>query len=64
MSQLKIACIGDVMCGDSFYALGHGVASALDRYGKEFLPDQILDVLRGYDPVLCNVECVLSDSTQ
>lgn len=61
MSDLKIACIGDVMCGDSFYALGHGVASALERYGKEFLASNIVDVLRDHDLVLCNVECVLSD---
>ncbi len=61
MSDFKIACIGDVMCGDSFYALGHGVASSLDKYGKDFLPNNIVDVLRGHDMVLCNVECVLSD---
>jgi len=61
MSKLKIACIGDVMCGDSFYALGHGVASALDRYGESFLSGEIVDILRGHDLVLCNVECVLSD---
>lgn len=61
MSQLEIACVGDVMCGDSFYALGQGVASALDRHGKDFLLDEIVDVLRGHDLVLCNVECVLSD---
>jgi poly-gamma-glutamate synthesis protein (capsule biosynthesis protein) len=61
MSELRIACVGDIMCGDSFYALGHGVASVLDRYGKDFLPNNIVDVLRGHDMVLCNVECVLSD---
>lgn len=61
MSKLKIACVGDVMCGDSFYALGQGVASSLDKYGKDFLPNNIVDVLRGHDLVLCNVECVLSD---
>ena len=61
MSEFKIACVGDVMCGDSFYALGQGVASALDRHGEDFLPDEIVDILRGHDLVLCNVECILSD---
>lgn len=61
MGQLKIACVGDVMCGDSFYALGHGVASVLDRYGEAFLSGEIVDILRSHDLVLCNVECVLSD---
>ena len=61
MSELKIACIGDVMCGDAFNALGQGVASVLDKQGKDFLPDKIVNILRGHDLVLCNVECVLSD---
>lgn len=61
MSKLKIACVGDIMCGDSFYALGQGVASALDKYGKDFLSDNIVNIFRGHDLVLCNVECVLSD---
>jgi poly-gamma-glutamate synthesis protein (capsule biosynthesis protein) len=60
-NKLKIACIGDVMCGDSFYTLGQGVASALDRFGKKFLQDEIVDVFHNHDLVLCNVECVLSD---
>ena len=61
MSKIKIACVGDIMCGDSFYALGQGVRSALDRHGGDFLPDKIVDVLHGHELVLCNVECVLSD---
>ncbi len=61
MSEVKIACVGDVMCGESFYALGQGVASSLDKYGKDFLTNEIVDVLRNHDLVLCNIECVLSD---
>ena len=61
MSKLKIAFIGDVMCGDSFYALGQGVASSLDKYGKNFLSHEIVDLLCGHDLILCNLECVLSD---
>lgn len=29
------------MCCDSFYTLGKGVASALDRYGKDFSPTKL-----------------------
>ena len=32
----KIALLGDVMCGDSFYALGSGVATQIDRFGHMF----------------------------
>lgn len=60
-NRIKIACVGDIMCGDSFYAMGHGVASSLDKYGNRFLPSEIVDILSGHDVVLGNVECPLSD---
>lgn len=61
MNQLKIACIGDIMCGESFYALGQGVASSLGKYGKHFLRPEIVNYFSSHDLVLCNVECVLSN---
>lgn len=61
MSNLRIACIGDIMCGDSFYNLGRGVASCLSRYGKDFLRKEIVDFLSEHNLVLGNVECPLSD---
>jgi gamma-polyglutamate biosynthesis protein CapA len=61
MSQLKIACVGDTMCGDSFNLLGYGVASSLDKYGSDFLPSEIVNIFSSHDIVLCNMECVLSD---
>lgn len=61
MSQIRIACVGDVMCGDSFYALGQGVASSLGKYGDDFLPTEVVEVLSEHDMVLCNIEGVLSD---
>lgn len=60
-SEIRIACIGDVMCGDSFYALGKGVSSSLDKYGSGFLSPDIVSYLSSHDLVLCNLECVLSD---
>jgi len=61
MSKLKIACVGDVMCGDSFYALGRGVASSLKKHGKRFLRPEIVNYLSRHDIVLCNVESILSN---
>jgi len=61
MSQLKIACVGDTMCGDSFNLLGYGVVSSLDKYGSDFLPAEIVNIFSSHDIVLCNVECVLSN---
>ena len=49
------------MCGDSFYALGSGVASKLEKYGRNFLTEDIAKHLYRHDIVCCNVECVLSD---
>lgn len=61
MSNITIACVGDIMCGDSFYNTGAGVASSLRKYGRRFLPQEIADVLRSHDLVVGNIECVLSD---
>ncbi len=61
MSEIKIACLGDVMLGESFYAMGHGVATGLRRWGRDFLDAEIVSFLKEHDIVLCNVECALSD---
>lgn len=61
MKTARIACIGDVMCGDQFTRMGRGAGSSIDRYGPEFLSDEMVAVFRAHDAVLCNVECVLSD---
>jgi poly-gamma-glutamate synthesis protein (capsule biosynthesis protein) len=58
---VKIACVGDIMCGDSFYAIGHGVASVMERLKEDFVCSEIVDLLCSYELVLGNVECVLSD---
>lgn len=58
---VKLAFVGDVMCGDSFSLMGRGVASMLERYGVDFLPDETTCLLRRHDLVLGNIECVLSD---
>jgi len=61
MGVLKIACVGDTMCGDSFNLLGRGVASSIDKYGSDFMPDEIINIFSSYDMVICNVESVLSN---
>jgi len=61
MSEIKIACVGDVMCGDSFSQIGMGVAHSLGKYCGGFLQSDIVDIFRGHDIVLCNLESVISD---
>lgn len=61
MGELKIACVGDTMCGDSFSQIGFGVASSLDKHGRDFMSKDITDILSKHHLVLCNIECVLSD---
>ena len=59
--DIKLAFVGDVMCGDFFSLIGRGTASMIDRYGKDFLSDEIVAVLKSHDMVMGNIECVLSD---
>lgn len=59
--NIKLAFVGDVMCGDSFSLMGKGAATMIDRYGKDFLSDEIVNVLKSHDMVMGNIECVLSN---
>jgi hypothetical protein len=61
MQDCRIAFVGDVMLGDSFFALGQGVASSVDKYDAGFLKDEILAKFAEHNLVFCNVEGVLSD---
>lgn len=61
MSTIKLACIGDVMCGDSGYHIGWGIATQLRLYGSNFLAPEIVNILKEHDIVFCNLESVLSD---
>lgn len=61
MDKLKIACVGDVMCGDQFNHIGWGAASQIERYGDDFVDPAIVSILKSHDITLCNIECVLSD---
>ena len=61
MRDIKIACVGDIMCGDSFYSIGNGVAASLKKYGNQFLKKEMTQYLRSHHIVLANLECVLSD---
>lgn len=59
--KLRLAFVGDIMCGDSFSLMGQGAATMIDRYGRDFLSADIVSVLKSHDFVMGNVECVLSD---
>jgi poly-gamma-glutamate synthesis protein (capsule biosynthesis protein) len=61
VTAVRVACVGDVMCGDQFTRIGWGAGSSIDTYGRGFVPDEITAVFHAHDVVLCNVECVLSD---
>lgn len=60
--DIKLAFVGDVMCGDSFSLIGKGAAAMIDRYGMNFMPEEIVDILKSHDMAMANIECVLSDS--
>lgn len=62
MRDIKIACVGDIMCGDSFYSIGNGVAASLKKYGNQFLTKEMTQCLHGHHIVLANLESVLSDA--
>jgi len=61
VDNLRIACVGDIMCGDSFSRIGMGVAHCLNKYRRGFVPPDVVDIFKRHDLVLCNLECVLSD---
>ena len=61
MSEVRIACVGDIMCGEWFSKVGWGVSTALKKHGRAFLAQDVADVLRSHDLVLGNIECVLSE---
>lgn len=60
--SIRLAFVGDIMCGDSYSLAGRGTAAMIDKYGKRFLDQQIVQVLHGHDLVMGNIECVLSDA--
>ena len=61
MKGIRIACLGDVMCGESFYCMGQGVGTSLARYGRDFLDSEVVDYIRSHDAAMCNIECAISD---
>ena len=61
-ARLRIAAVGDVMCGESFYQYGCGPRSQIDRLGADFFDPEIVAFLRSHHLVFANLECVLSDA--
>jgi len=59
--NVRLAFVGDIMCGDSFSLIGKGTATMIDKYGSNFLTGEILSLLKSHDMVMGNIECVLSD---
>lgn len=61
MSNVRIAAVGDVMCGESFYRYRCGPRSHIECLGPDFMPRAVQELLHAHDIVFGNVECVLSD---
>ncbi len=61
MLKCKLAFVGDVMLGDSFYTLGRGVSSSLKKFGEDFLGAGIVNLLKEHDVVFCNLESPASE---
>jgi len=61
MGRIRIAAVGDVMCGETFYQYRRGPRTHMDELGVQFLDDEVVSFLKSHDFVLGNVECALSD---
>lgn len=57
---LKIAMVGDVMPGDSHLAIGWRVKSKIKKHGTNFPFLHVSAVLKDADPVIGNLESVIS----
>lgn len=61
MSTIRVAAVGDIMCGESFYQYRNGPRTHIDVLGERYLDSSLVDFLKGHDLVVGNVECPLSD---
>jgi gamma-polyglutamate biosynthesis protein CapA len=59
--EVRLGFVGDIMCGDSFFSLGSGVGSGIDRFGSEYLSAPIQSLFHQHDVVLGNIEGAISD---
>lgn len=63
MNLVRIAAVGDLCPGDHYFSLGHG-AGSLDDLGRHRALHTVQPVLSAADIALCNLEGVLSPTTQ
>ncbi|GMU81556.1 MAG: hypothetical protein AMXMBFR47_14270 [Planctomycetota bacterium] len=61
MSTVRLAAVGDIMCGESFYRYGRGPRTHLRYAGIDYLAPSVRSILGSHQVVLGNVECPLSD---
>lgn len=57
---VTVGAVGDIMPGDSFYCIGHGVRSVTEKEGDKFVFAEIEKTLNSLDIMIGNLECVLS----
>ena len=58
---VTIGAVGDVMPGDSYYYIGHGVRSKLRQMGPDFVFERAAAQLAENDLNIGNLECVISN---
>lgn len=58
---VRVAAVGDVMCGETFVQYRRGPRTRIAQRGGDYLPADIVNLLRTHDVVIGNVEAVLSD---
>jgi len=61
MAKIRVAAVGDLMCGESFHRFGRGPRTGIARLGAEFVDPRVTSILHDHDLVFGNVECVTSD---
>jgi poly-gamma-glutamate synthesis protein (capsule biosynthesis protein) len=57
---VTIGAVGDIMPGDSFYCIGHGVRSVIEKKGDNFVFKKVENILKSFDMLIGNLECVIS----
>jgi len=62
MKRVRISAVGDIMPGDHYFTMGHGVAFNEEKSGLEnMLGDDVKKIFSRSDIVFCNLEGALSE---
>ena len=62
MATISLATVGDLMCGESFYAYRRGPRTGIAALGRDYLPPDLRALLARHDLALANAEFSASGS--